>query len=228
MPRTKAVLYSSIFISFSILLAACGLGKPKTPTPDPNLIITQVAQTVQADLTSTALAMPTATNTPEPTATPTMTATPGITITPLVTLPGIPTVGIGQPTASADNAAFVADVNLPDNSQILPKTEFTKTWRIKNSGSTTWTTNYKLVYLDGVPITDVGSVLKVTEVKLPAEVKPGAEVEISVPMVSPSKNGTYKIWWKMLNPQGFFFGDALYVQLVVGDTSVTLVPTATP
>jgi hypothetical protein len=224
------VKYLSVMILLSLgLLTACGLGKPQTPTADPSLLITQVFQTVEAELTSTAAAMPTTTFTPEPSSTPTVTATPAITTTPLGTLPGgVPPVGIGQPTVSADNAEFVADVTVPDNSQILPKTEFTKTWRIKNIGTTTWNANYKLVYLDGVSISMVEAVLKVTEAKLTSEVKPGAEVEISVPMVSPGKNGTYKIWWKMLNPQGYFFGEPLYVQIVVGDTTVTLVPTATP
>ncbi len=225
-PKVK---YLSVLVIIMLgLLTACGLGKPQTPTTDPSLLITQVFQTVEAELTSTAAAMPTSTFTPEPSSTPTMTATPAITTTPLGTLPGIPPIGIGQPTVSADNAEFVADVTVPDNSQILPKTEFTKTWRIKNIGTTTWNANYKLVYLDGVSISMVEAVLKVTEVKLTSEVKPGAEVEISVPMVSPSKNGTYKIWWKMLNPQGYFFGEPLYVQIVVGDTTVTVVPTATP
>jgi Ig-like domain from next to BRCA1 gene len=225
-PKVK---YLSVLVIIMLgLLTACGLGKPQTPTIDPSLLITQVFQTVEAELTSTAAAMPTTTFTPEPSSTPTMTATPAITTTPLGTLPGIPPIGIGQPTVSADNAEFVADVTVPDNSQILPKTEFTKTWRIKNIGTTTWNANYKLVYLDGVSISMVEAVLKVTEVKLTSEVKPGAEVEISVPMVSPSKNGTYKIWWKMLNPQGYFFGEPLYVQIVVGATTVTVVPTATP
>lgn len=211
-----------------VFLAGCGAGKSQTPTIDPVLMITQVAETVQAELTNTAAALPTFTFTPEPSSTPTLTATPEITSTPQGSLPGLPTPGFAQPTASADNAAFVADVTIPDNTQILPKTEYTKTWRIKNTGTTTWNSNYKLVYLDGVSINEIGNVLKVTEVKLSAEVKPGAEVEISVPLVSQSKNGTYKIWWKMLNPQGYFFGEPLYVQIIVGDTSVTIVPTATP
>lgn len=217
-----------LWISPLFLLVACGLGQPQTPTVDPSLLITEVALTVEAGITQTAAAMPTATFTPEPTSTPTLTATPAITITPLGTLPGLPGAGIGQPTVSADNAVFVADVSIPDNTQLEPKTEFTKTWRIKNTGSTTWNANYKLVYLDGVSITQIETVLKVTEVKLTTEVKPGSEVEISVPMVSPSKNGTYKIWWKMLNPQGYFFGEPLYVQIIVGDTSATVVPSATP
>ena len=38
-------------------------------------------------------------------------------------------------------AAFVADVTIADGSYIAPGSTFTKTWRIRNNGTTTWNTN---------------------------------------------------------------------------------------
>jgi hypothetical protein len=79
-----------------------------------------------------------------------------------------------------------------------------------------------------VPITEVEKVLPVKQVKLSSEVKPGAEGEVSVKMVAPSKNGTYKIWWRLLNPAGAAFGDSLYALIIVNDGTITLVPSVTP
>ena len=232
MPKTR-ILFTCLFVLLiGLVLTACGMGEPKTPTPDPNLIITQVAQTIEANITLTAAAMPAATLTPQPTQTPASTNTPAITATPAGTLAlptlGLPTIPSGGTTGSADAMAFAADVTIPDNTQLSPSSEFTKTWRVKNTGSTTWNSGYQLVYWDGVPGNEVEKVLPVKQVKLTSEVKPGAEADVSVKMVSPSKNGTYKIWWRMVNPQGNPFGDQLYVLIILTDGTLTLVPSVTP
>jgi len=232
MSKTR-ILFTCLFVfMFGLVITACGIGEPKTPTPDPNLIITQVAQTIEANITLTAAAMPSATLTPEPTQTPASTNTSAVTATPAGTLalstPGLPTIPSGGTTGSADSMAFAADVTIPDNTQLSPSSEFTKTWRVKNTGSTTWNSGYQLVYWDGVPGNEVEKVLPVKQVKLTSEVKPGAEADVSVKMVSPSKNGTYKIWWRMVNPQGNPFGDQLYVLIILTDGTLTLVPSVTP
>ena len=69
-----------VFVLSGLILTACGSGTPPTPTTDPNLIITQVAQTIEANLALTASAQPTQTYTPEPTQTPAVTVTPAITV----------------------------------------------------------------------------------------------------------------------------------------------------
>ncbi len=232
MYQNKFKLAGVVFVLSGLILTACGSGTPPTPTTDPNLIITQVAQTIEANLALTASAQPTQTFTPEPTQTPAATVTPAITALPAGTQ-GIPTVAFptvpgGGTGLSPDAMAFSADVTIPDNTQISPSTEFTKTWRMKNTGTTTWNSNYQLVYWDGVPITEIEKVLPVKQVKLSGEIKPGAEGEVSVKMVAPSKNGTYKIWWRLINPQGSAFGDSLYVLIVVNDGTITLVPSVTP
>src|SRR5512143_426233 len=50
---------------------------------------------------------------------------------------------------SCDWAQFVADVTIPDGTQIQPGATFTKTWRLKNIGYCTWTTAYSMVYDSG-------------------------------------------------------------------------------
>src|SRR5690349_5782138 len=53
-----------------------------------------------------------------------------------------PTVG----PAICDKVQFVADVTVPDGTNFPPKATFTKTWRLKNIGSCTWTTSYQIVF----------------------------------------------------------------------------------
>ncbi len=48
--------------------------------------------------------------------------------------------------ATCDWAQFVTDVTVPDGSIYPPGATFTKTWRLKNIGTCTWTPSYSMVY----------------------------------------------------------------------------------
>ena len=41
-------------------------------------------------------------------------------------------------------ATFVADVTIPDGTYINPGASFTKIWRLKNTGTCAWTTQFAL------------------------------------------------------------------------------------
>ena len=77
---------------------------------------------------------------------------------------------------------------------------FTKTWRLKNAGSCTWTTSYKLVYYSGEQMSAP------TTVNLPWGARSGQTVDISVNMVAPSTAGKYRGFWILANASGQFFG----------------------
>jgi hypothetical protein len=104
-----------------------------------------------------------------------------------------------QPVAR-DCASFVADVTIPDGTFITPGVTFTKTWRIRNNGTTTWTTNYKLVFVSGTQMAHQSSV------NLPYNVMPGQTVDISVQMTAPADAGSYKSSWMLMNESGSQFG----------------------
>ena len=74
-----------------------------------------------------------------PTETLTLTGTP---TSALDTCPEIPSSGY------PDHAYFVAET-IPDGTVLSPGEEFTKTWRIKNVGTDTWTTEYTIAFADG-------------------------------------------------------------------------------
>ncbi len=212
MKITKPILIS-ILLGVSLILAACGPKVEPTPTVDTNAIMTQVAMTVQAEVTQNALLTPSATIPPPPTAT--------IPPVPTQSLPTAQPAPAGQPTlpaASPDNALWIADVTVPDNTVFWKNESFTKTWKIENSGTTTWDSTYKLVYVDG-PV--LGETLVVSILN---PVKPKNQIELSVPMKAPSTLGTVTNYWRMMNGKGQFFGDVLYLKIVVGteaDKTVT-------
>jgi hypothetical protein len=91
----------------------------------------------------------------------------------------VPAVALPSRAAAAqactDRAQFVADVTVPDGSRYDPNATFTKTWRLRNSGTCTWTNAYTMVFDSG---TQMGST---TSVNLPAaSTAPGQTVDVSV------------------------------------------------
>jgi hypothetical protein len=119
-----------------------------------------------------------------------------------------------------DNSAFVADVSIPDGTAVQPGAKFTKTWRINNSGSCTWSTGYRLVFVDGNAMGGGSTALL-------APVPPGTQTDISVAMTAPTTNGTFRGNWQMQNAGGQPFGSVVYVQIKV-DGGGTAAPTVTP
>ncbi len=119
------------------------------------------------------------------------------------------------------NAAYVADVTIPDNTVVAPGASFTKVWRVRNSGTCTWEAGTQLVFVDGEPMTSIGAL------PVPA-VAPGATTDISVEMVAPTAPGTYKSVWQLQSPEGQLFGNRIYAQIVVPEPTPQPSPTVPP
>jgi hypothetical protein len=115
-------------------------------------------------------------------------------------------VSVGAPSRNVaaqtycDWAQYVADVTVPDGTNFEAGTSFTKTWRLKNIGSCTWTTGYSLVFSSGEKMGGPDSV------PLPSNVAPGQTVEISVNLTAPSAAGAYRGFWMLKNASGAVFG----------------------
>ena len=105
------------------------------------------------------------------------------------------TPAIGGGVSSCDNSAFVSDVTIPDGTMIKPGEKFTKTWRMYNSGTCNWTTSYKIAF-------DSGDAMGGATTVLPAQVNSGSQMDISVAMMAPTFNGTFKGNWRMQNATG--------------------------
>ena len=166
--RSKTLIL--IFSSFALALSAC-IPADVPPTPastqlSVDAIHTQAAATIYAGQTGTANAQPSST----PTATNTLTRTATLTSTPtltkvvyvpvqpvytvIVTTTGTPGTRVPLPTATygavgCNNSAFIQDMSIPNNTKLSAGTSFTKTWRIKNTGTCNWSFNYKFTYTGG-------------------------------------------------------------------------------
>jgi hypothetical protein len=116
-----------------------------------------------------------------------------------------------------------------------PGQSFTKTWRLQNAGSCTWTKSYTIALFSG------DAMGATTSVPLPAEVPPGQTVDISIDMVAPLAAATYQGNWKLRNAASTWFGigpnggSPFWVRIVVASgatatltTTVTTTPTNTP
>ena len=116
---------------------------------------------------------------------------------------GNPTTDCPAPPA-VDNAAFVRDVSVPDGSEYTVGDAFTKTWRLRNTGTTTWGGGYQLVHVDG-PDFGAGAV--------GVTAGPGAEVDVSVNMTA-SGSGVQRSSWQMAHDNSRF-GPVMWVEIRV-------------
>lgn len=196
----------------ALLIASCGGGQNEaTPTSTLNAdeIQTLAIETFSAALTQTALAAPS--ETPFPTLTASATFAPFATST-----------GGALPLASATTSGvntcyrltFAGDVTIPDDTAMTPGQNFTKTWKVLNSGTCAWEAGFKFVFTGGEQMSGV-------TYTLPSAVAPNGIVEIPVAMIAPAKTGKLRGNWRMQTAGGQFFGDEVYVQIVVGGGTVT-------
>jgi hypothetical protein len=117
----------------------------------------------------------------------------------------------GPPTKTPDpcnHAKFISET-VDDGADFDPNENFTKTWRLKNDGTCTWNTNYKLVYVDGDKMS--GPANK----NLTQSVAPGEQVDISVDLKAPGSGGTYKGFWKIADDEGQYFVHNIWVEIDV-------------
>jgi hypothetical protein len=200
-----------VFLIGALSISACGSrSEEQTPTVSGDQIQTQAVATFSIGLTQTALANPTETPTATSTPSPTETNTPAVT--PTTSTP----VSVVVPTNSCYSLAFVADVTIPDNTNMTPSQKFTKTWRVRNNGSCTWEAGFKFNFTGGE---SMGG----SSISLQSGVSAGAETELTVQLTAPSTIGTYRGNWRMTDAAGTYFGDEVYVQIIVGGST----PTAT-
>ena len=106
------------------------------------------------------------------------------------------------------SAQFVADVTIPDGTEVPAGKLFVKTWRLRNTSSCAWESGYKLKFLSDEIM---GAA---PELSIPPTPK-DAEVDISVQLMAPSTAGVYTSTWRLLEPGGKLFGNRLWASVKV-------------
>ena len=199
--------FCHVLAGIAIILAilACNIPSSNPNQQDPGAIMTAAALTVQAQLPVSIPSVPVT----APSAIP---PTVAFTSIPLPTVP-IPTLPPpATPTSNCDNAQFITDVSYPDNTVVPSGATFTKTWRLKNIGSCSWTPSYALVFSGSESMGGPAAQA------LTGNVNPGQTVDISVNLTGPSSNGTHTGNWGLRNAAGVIFAH-FYVQIKVSDGS---------
>jgi hypothetical protein len=207
----KRMMLLTMMVLLIGLLAACQTPKPAdVPTP-----IVPVDVPVDVPVTTATLppsaepatAIPPTVLAPTavpPTAQPAATATP-IPPTATTAAPTVPPVS----TACTYRAAFLGDVSFPDNTITAPGSALIKTWRLRNDGNCAWGPGqyaHSLVFFNGTPM---GAP---SEVALPMYTPPGGVVDVSVNLIAPQQDGTYRSEWMLMVAQGPLFGVGPYYQ----------------
>ena len=123
-----------------------------------------------------------------------------------ITLPGIANATIVA--GGCLNSLLISDVTIPNGSKMSAKDTFTKTWQIQNTGSCTWTGNFKITFLGG-------DMLGADTSKIHRTVVPGGTTEISLDMIAPSTSGTVSTTWQLASDNGQLFGQVLQFSIVV-------------
>jgi hypothetical protein len=227
----------TVLLLAAVLLSACNMPSAQVTTPTvalSDLVATSAAQTVEALTTQLAQQQPSATQQPTatqaPPATATLAAVPTNTIAPIIL--SSPTPAVVATTAICDRAQFVADVTVPDGTQYKAGETFTKTWRLKNIGTCTWSTSYKMIFKSGNSMEGPASI------NLPKSVAPNETIDLSVTLKAPATNGDYTGNYLLMNANSVEFGlgasakEVFYVKIKVGSgTSPSVTPggpTVTP
>jgi hypothetical protein len=221
----KTIIGLNALLVLTLLLTACAPQATPEPTIDANQLYTQAAQTVVAQLTLNA---PPATQTPAATKAPTATNTPlgGAlpTLPPLSTLPSLATA-TKSALNIADKAIYITQ-SPSDNATVAGGKVFNITWRLRNTGTTTWNNQYVYRFYaaaNKIPTAANGY-------NLTTNVAPNGEVDLTVVATAPTSAGLYDTQWVLTNPEGVNFARfTLTLNVTAGSTTTgTTVTEAAP
>ncbi len=141
-----------------------------------------------------------------PSALPLPTTTP---IPALFTSVPTPTVTV-TPTSGpcTDNLAFIDDITVDDGTSFLPSASIDKQWLVQNSGTCNWDATYRLKWVGGDP-------MGATQQQFLYPARAGTQATLRVNFTAPAESGSYESAWQAVDPNGNFFGDLVFIKIVV-------------
>jgi len=206
MTQSIKYLLFTISIITTLLITSCDTG---TPTEDSQVIIqTSVAQTIAAQNTLEVQN----TETPSAAAIPTKTPFQQPTLLAPLASP-LPTFPVNSANTQCASASLKSE-NIVDGTIFKPGEQFTKTWEITNTSTCVWDTSYKIIFWDG-DLLGGGYVYN-----LPQVVGPGQTLPVSLVLIAPATDGSYRSEWKLQTPDNINFGvgylnTAFYTEIAV-------------
>jgi hypothetical protein len=231
MPRMHVDLkgYSKGIFILGICLAISACNLPFSEADSISGSTETLAAASTANSVLTALALGDGTPTPSVTAQMDFDSYPAESATPTPIPEPALTNSIYQTATSipCDVVGFVDDITIPDGTEVVAKSTFTKTWKLRNDGTCTWNSDYDLVFssgelMEGDEASSIGS----------NPVSPGKTIEISVDLTAPEDPGDYIGYWRLRNDSGQVFGIgpgdySFFVEITVVEATLTPTPTLT-
>ena len=201
--KKRTMILVSTILMMSIILA-CGFSFGDTGLSDTEKLQTAVAATIAANQPSQVVPTIAAQPTLQPTIAPAKTAV-------------VPPTAIPLPC----NQAFFISETIPDGTEFNSGQDFDKSWRLKNTGTCTWNTNYKILFADGDKMGGPSSK------NLTISVAPGEQYDFLIDLTAPNTADTYKGFWKIADDQGKFFVHNLWVEIKVKAPAAAVTKTIT-
>lgn len=118
-----------------------------------------------------------------------------------------------------NQAIFVQDITIPDNTRIKPGENFSKVWQIKNSGTCPWIDGYSLVFAHGDQLGGF------SPMALSQTVRPGEIIDVAINLVAPQTETNFQGNWILQDGFGNRFGigedgsGTLWVAVVVSTSN---------
>ncbi len=179
-PPAFLAFAASLALTF-LFISSCSL---PVATPSPEALSTPMVGPSESE------------NTPVPLAGPTN-ETPASEFPTQETAVSTFTVTSGTPSATCDLAEFVSDVTYPDGVDVNANEEIIKTWRVKNIGSCSWDSTYKLVFIRGEQMSGPSPADAIT-----SPVSPNSNADLSLHLKAPAINGIHWGVWQFYNGAG--------------------------
>ncbi|KAJ1998356.1 hypothetical protein GGI04_005035, partial [Coemansia thaxteri] len=107
-------------------------------------------------------------------------------------------------------AIFVEDVTIPDGTPMGPGESFVKIWSVANMGDSEWPKGTMLVHVDGEP--SIPGNCKAAPIVVGKRYE---QVGVAVDLVAPMAPGRYVSQWRLMTPEGHYFGTGLWCTIVV-------------
>lgn len=132
---------------------------------------------------------------------------------------GRPRGGRQRARVGVPNARFVSFRSTADLDAAPEGVRFTNTWRMRNTGETTWDDAYTVRHIhaeSGSQLMTGSDRFRLPQVADKAQVAPGEEVEITIDMFAPeARDRFYFTDWQLHDGDGRPFGDVLWLRVVV-------------
>ncbi len=137
---------------------------------------------------------------------------------PLPTTTPVPALFTPQPTATITSTAtaepctndlsFVDDITVEDGTTYFAGAAIDKQWLVQNNGTCNWDAAYRLKWMGGTPL---GAV----EEQLIYPARAGTQATLRILFTAPAEAGFYESAWQAVDPNGNYFGDPIFIKIVV-------------